>query len=184
MLKFSEIFYNSENGKNIWNSYSELMKLDFRNNLGELKFLLTRSDISNEWREERWVKIRRLSFAYNMLHSSKYVNSGLCSKDCYEFIKNGKSSKLVKDHFYGVTAVSEEIRINFEKSNFDIDYMVNEWLPKNYHLFVTWYVTPEEHKKDNIIRAEHTIEEKDNFKHLVKVSEVVEKKTKKYLLNS
>jgi len=184
MTKFSEIFYNSKNGKNIWNSYSEFMKTDFRNNLVELHFLLTRTDITDEWREERFTKIRRLSFAYNMFHSSKYTTSGLCSKDCYEYIKTGKSSKLVKDHFYGVTEVSIVIRKTFEECNFNLDYMVNEWLPKNYHLFTTWYVTPEEHKKDNIIRAEHTIEEKDKFNHLVKVSEVVDKKTKKSLLNS
>jgi len=83
-----------------------------------------------------------------------------------------------------VTEVSLVIRKTFEECNFNLDYMVNEWLPKNYHLFTTWYVTPEEHKKDNIIRAEHTIEEKNSFNHLVRVSEVVEKKTKKTLLNS
>jgi hypothetical protein len=182
MKKFSEIFYESKNGKKIWNLYSEPMKLDFRNNLVEMEFLLTRKDITEEWREERWTKIRRLSFSYNMFHSAKYTNSGLCSKDSYEYILNGKGSKLVKDHYYGVTEVSEEIRRNFESSNFDIDYMVNEWLPKNYHLFVTWHVTPTEHKKENIARADNTLEEKDNFEHLIKVSEVVEKKTKRTLL--
>ena len=183
MNKFSEVFYKSENGKKIWNLHKDAMKEDFRGILGELYFLLTRTDITDKWREERWTKIRRLSFAYNAFHSRKYTNSGLCSKDCYEYIKNGKARKLVTDHFYGVTEVSEVVRQNFEKSNFDIDYMVNEWLPKNYHLFVTWSVTPEEHRKENIARAEHTIDEKDNFKHLIKVSEIVEKKTKRMLLS-
>lgn len=182
MKKFSEVFYLSKNGNKIWELYSEQMKEDFRGVLGELKFLLTRGDISNEWREERWTKIRRLSFAYNAFHSSKYTNSGLCSKNCYEYILNGKGGKLVKDHFYGVTETAEEVRKNFENNNLDIDYMVNEWLSKNYHLFAIWYVTPEEHRKENIARAENTIEEKDNFKHLIKVSEVVEKKTRLNLI--
>jgi hypothetical protein len=182
MKKFSEVFYESKNGKKIWNLYIDSMKEDFRGVLGELKFLLTRDDVTNEWREERWTKIRRLSFAYNAFHSSKYTNSSLCSKDCYEYILNGKGGKLVSDHFYGVTETSEEVRRNFELYNLNIDKMVNEWLPKNYHLFVTWSVTPEEHRKENIARAANTIEEKDNFKHLIKVSEVVEKKTKKQLL--
>lgn len=183
MKKFSEVFYSSKKGKDLWTKYGDNMKTDFRGVLGELKFLLTRDDITDEWREARWAKIRRLSFAYNAFHSTKYTNSGLCSKDSYEFIINDKNSKLVKDHFYGVTETSEEVRRNFEKSDLDIDYMVNEWLPKNYHLFVQWSVTPQEHKKENIARGEHTLQEKDNFKHLIKVSEVVEKKTKHQLLN-
>ena len=71
-----------------------------------------------------------------------------------------------------------------EDCGYNVEYMVQEWLPKNYHLFTIWYVTPEEHKKENIARAANTIEEKDNFEHLIKVSEVVEKKSKKDILNS
>ena len=126
MKKFSEVFYESKNGKKIWKLYSESMKEDFRGVLGELKFLLTRDDITNEWREERWIKIRRLVFAYNAFHSSKYTNSGLCSKDCYDYILNGKSIKLVKDHFYGVTEVSITVRKALEECGYNIDYMVNE----------------------------------------------------------
>lgn len=180
--KFSEIFYESKNGKKIWELYSAEMQEDFRVTMFLLKYFLTTTDFSDEARERRWTKTRRLEYAYNAMSSNKYINSGLCSKDCYEYIINGDGSKLVKDHFYGVTEVAEEVRRNFEESGYDVDYMVNEWLPKNYHLFVVWYVTPIEHKKENIARGEHTIIEKDNFKHLIKVSEVVEKKTKNQLL--
>jgi hypothetical protein len=38
------------------------------------------------------------------------------------------------------------------------------------------------HKGENIKRAKHTLGEKDTFQHLVNVSEVVQKKTRKQLL--
>ena len=187
MKPFSQLFYESQTGQDIWTNHGESMKLDFRNNLVEMEFLLTRKDITEEWREERWTKIRRLSFSYNMFHSAKPTRPYFCSKASYEYIREGKTTKLVKDHFYGVTESANEVRRVFEESGFDIDYMVNEWLPTHYHLFVTWYVTPKEHKKENIDRPtknnSYSIEEKDNYKHFIgDVSEVVERKTKRQLL--
>jgi hypothetical protein len=181
MKTFSEIFYESPNGKNIWKLYGSEMKEDFRVTISLLKYFLTTTDFSDSARERRWIKTRRLEYAYNAVLSSKYTNSGLCTKDCYEYIINGKVTKLVKDHFYGVTEVSITVRKALEDCGYQVEYMVDEWLPKNYHLFVTWFVTPEEHKGENIKRAKNTIEEKDKFEHLINVSEVVEKKTRKTL---
>ena len=180
MKKFSEIFLSSEQGKKLLPN--ESMKETFRNKLIYLKYLLTSPDLSDKFREEEWFASRRLTWGYNIYNNQQNLNSGLCSKDCYEYIVNGKSNKLVQDHFFGVTLSAEEVRKAFEESNFNIDYMVNDWLPSRYYIFLKWYVTPEEHKKENILRAEHTLDEKDNFKHLIKVSEVVEKKSKKDLL--
>ena len=182
MKKFSDIFYESTSGKKIWIQYGDSMKKTFKNKMVQLKFLLTSPDLDDDYREDEWMTMRRLEWGYNAFNNSKPTNSGLCSKRCYNYIKSKKSNKLVKDHFYGVTEVANEVRREFEKSNFDITYMVNEWLPKNYHLFVTWHVTPDEHKGENIKRAKHTLSEKDTFQHLVNVSEVVQKKTRKQLL--
>lgn len=182
MKTFSQIFYTSTNGKKIWKLYGTSMQRTFKNKMVLLRNLLISTELDDDFREEEWMSMRRLEWGYNIFNSLKPTNSGLCSKKCYNYIKNKKSSRLVKDHFYGVTESSNEVRREFEKSNFNIDYMVNEWLPKNYHLFVTWYVTPEEHKGVNIKRAKHTLGEKDKFEHLVNVSEVVEKKTRKNLL--
>ena len=182
MKKFSEIFYSSSHGKKIWKLYGESMKKTFKNKLVQMKFLLTSSELDDDYREAEWMAMRRLEWGYNIFNDSKPTKSGLCSKRCYYYIKSKKSYKLVKDHFYGVTEASNEVRREFEKSNFDIDYMVNTWLPKNYHLFVTWQVTPEEHRGDNIKRAKHTLSEKDSFQHIINVSEVVEKKSRKELI--
>jgi len=65
------------------------------------------------------------------------------------------------------------IHQEFEKNNFDIDYMVNEWLYNNLWLWQTIKVTTEEHKKDNIIRNEHSIEDKLLLKHYKKVSNLL-----------
>ena len=34
---------------------------------------------------------------------------------------------------------------DFEKSNYDVDYMINEWLPKNLYRWVVIQVTKKEH---------------------------------------
>lgn len=182
MKTFSEIFYSSDSGQRIWSTYGGKMQKTFRNKLIQLEFLLKSPQLDDEYREEEWMAMRRLEWGYNIFNSAMPTKSGLCSKRCYSYIKRKKSGRLVKDHFYGVTEAANEVRRNFEESGFDIDYMVNEWLPNNYHLFVTWQVTPEEHKAENIKRAQHTIEEKDNFKHLINVSEVVEKKKRSELV--
>lgn len=183
MKTFSEIFYSSKSGQKIWTDYGGSMQKTFKNKLILLRNLLQSPELDDEFREEEWMAMRRLEWGYNIFNSAAPTKSGLCSKKCYRYIKQKKSGRLVKDHFYGVTESANEVRRNFETSGFDIDYMVNEWLPTNYHLFVTWQVTPEEHKGENIKRAQHTIEEKDNFQHLINVSEVVEKKKRSELIN-
>lgn len=174
---FSEIYYKSNKSKEVWETYGESMKLSVKNKLIQLKHLLTSPDLDDEYRERQWLALRRLDYGYNLFvfDRSKIQNSGLCTKECLTYVKNRKKGKLVQDHFFGVTEISKVLRAAFEKCNFDIEYMLNEWLPKNYHLYLTWHVTKEEHKPKNIARAAHSIEEKDNFEHCNdKVSTIVE----------
>jgi hypothetical protein len=187
MKPFSQLFYESQTGQDIWTNHGESMSMVFRNKLIQLYDLLTSPKYNDEYRELEWKSSRRLTWGYNIFNSTLPTKPHFCSKDSYEYIKQGKTTKLVKDHFYGVTESANELRRVFEESGFDIDYMVNEWLPTHYHLFVTWFVTPQEHKKENIDRPtknkSYTIEEKDNYKHFIgNVSEIVERKTKKELL--
>ena len=174
---FSEIFYESKKSKETWETHGDSMKLSVKNKLIQLKHLLTSPDLDDEYREKQWMALRRLDYGYNLFvfNGTQIQDSGLCTKKCLTYVKNRKKGKLVKDHFFGVTEASVVLRDEFEKCNFDIEYMLNEWLPKNYHLYLTWYVTPEEHKGKNITRAGHSIEEKDNFEHCNdKVSTIVE----------
>ena len=61
----------------------------------------------------------------------------------------------------------------FEKHNFDIDYMVDTWLYENLWLWITIKVARNEHHVDNINRNQHTLDEKKEFKHYVNVSEFI-----------
>ena len=176
---FSQLFHESEHGKNVWTRHGDSMSKTFRNKLHLLYNLLKSPTLDDDFREDEWKSMRRLGWGYNIFNSTLPTKPIFCTKDCHKFIKQRKKSKLIKDHFYGVTEAAEAVKTEFEKSNFDIDYMVNEWLPKNYHIFVSWYVTKEEHKKKNIDRPsknkKYTIEEKDNYKHFIgSVSDVVE----------
>lgn len=177
---FSEIFYESARSKEIWTDHSEDMKEALKGKLKVMKYLLTSPDLTDDYREREWDVDRRHIWGYNIFNSNKATDSRLMTEDCAQYIIQGSNVskfKVTFDHFYGTTEVAEMLRRSFEDSNYDIESIVNEWLPKNYHLFLKWRVTRKEHHKDNIVRAEHTIEEKDNFKHLIKVSSIVPYKT-------
>ena len=92
------------------------MKKTFKNKLIYLKYLLTSDELDDDSREVEWFSSRRLTWGYNIYNNQRNLNSGLCSKDCYEYIINGKGSKLVQDHFFGVTLSAEEVRKAFEES--------------------------------------------------------------------
>jgi hypothetical protein len=177
---FSEIFYETDRAREIWTDYGESMKQTLVGKLKLMKYLLTSSDLTDEYRDAEWKSNRRHIWGYNIFNNDKSTDSRLMTEACAQYIIQGSKvsdEMITYDHFYGTTEASERLRCEFEESNYDIDYMVNEWLPKNYHLFLKWRVTKEEHKKDNIVRAKHTIEEKDELKHLIKVSSIVPYKT-------
>ena len=76
------------------------------------------------------------------------------------------------DHLFGVTAVGWEVHTIIKKlfdegrsSKFIHDYMTEQWLPNNLHLWIVIKITKDEHKKDNLARDEHTLEEKENLVH-------------------
>ena len=180
MKTFKESVFESPNYKDL--IPDEEMKLQFKGKMQYLKWLLTNPDLDPIFVSAEWHTMRRLEWGYNAYNAQRKLDSKLCTLACYDYIRDGKWSKLVKDHFFGVTLAAEEVRAAFEKSNFDIDYMVDEWLPENFYIFLKWTVTPEEHKKENISRAEHTREEKNNWKHIKNCSEVMYRKSKKELV--
>ena len=51
--------------------------------------------------------------------------------------------------------------------------MVNEWLYDNLWLWMTIKVSKEEHKKENIERNSHTLNEKKELKHYKNISSVI-----------
>ena len=112
--------------------------------------------------------VYRLVLGYFGVGRQAGLTSGLVSEDA-----NAKGIKKTADHLLGTTQIGKFIHEEFEKNNCDINYMVNEWLYENLWLWQTIKVTTEEHRKDNIIRNEHSIEDKLLLKHYKKVSNLL-----------
>lgn len=83
------------------------------------------------------------------------------------------TNKLTNDHVFGTVEIGKYVHQEFKKYNYDIDYMVNEWLYDNLWLWITIKVARTEHKVENISRNENTIEDKKEFKHYLNVSSFV-----------
>jgi hypothetical protein len=65
----------------------------------------------------------------------------------------------------GVTEVGNQVVKEFIKCNYDVDYMVNEWLYEHLHYWFTVKITKEEHKQENLARNKHSLEDKINLVH-------------------
>jgi hypothetical protein len=149
-----------------WNKNKDIFQTNF---LGALILLDT------TFRNERFPvcylekTMYRLNLGYSGIGRIGGITTKLKSIDSI----NLPSSKKTDDHVFGASEIGRHIRYEFEKYNMDIDYMVNTWLYDNLYLWAKIKVSKEEHKKDNIARNKHTIEEKVNLLHYTNVSKIV-----------
>jgi len=111
----------------------------------------------------------RLVIGYYGIGKQGGLTSGIETKATL----NLKYNQYTRDHLFGATEIGKHIRKVFEENNWDRNYMVNAWLYENLWLWMTINVTKTEHKKDNIIRNQHTIEEKLELKHYINISEII-----------
>ena len=80
--------------------------------------------------------------------------------------KRKMSNKCTDDHLFGVTDVGISIFLAYKNSGWNIDDIVNKWIPKHLYLWLTVKILKKEHQGENsIARAEHTLEEKINLVH-------------------
>jgi len=93
---------------------------------------------------------------------------------------------LTYDHVFGCLNLGSCVVNDLEKSNYDVDYMVNEWLPKNLYRWVVIQVTKIEHSaitkktkktKKLLVKSENPNDELEyNFKrkleHYKEVSDI------------
>ena len=89
-----------------------------------------------------------MELGYHGIGKPGGIPSKIMSKD--SSILNSKH--CVNDHLLGATEVGSEIHKVFKKNNYDIDWMLKEWLFENLYLWGTVKVTKEEHKSNNILR--------------------------------
>lgn len=62
-----------------------------------------------------------------------------------EAFKNTIDKNTTFDHVFGSLPLGKRIYKAYIESNYDINYMVNEWFPKNLYLWVVVEVTKKEH---------------------------------------
>ena len=63
--------------------------------------------------------------------------------------KSGPGS-IVKDHFTGTTASAVNIFDTYRKSDWNLDYTLNEWLPNRLINYITILIRQEEHQEDKV----------------------------------
>jgi len=114
-------------------------------------------------------QLGRLLFGYNGLgFKISPAKTGLQSRASLHV----KGSECTSDHIVGVTLAGWEIHTKI-KELFDkgepketiVNMMVKNWLSDNLHLWVQAKITKEEHKKDNLARDKHTLQQKLNLVH-------------------
>jgi hypothetical protein len=115
-------------------------------------------------------RIHRLELGYHGIGKPNGIPSKIMSKDSFSL----SSNKCVNDHVLGATEIGSYIHKTLKESNYNVDWMVSEWLFDNLYLWGTVKVTKSEHKSTNILRNQnHTIDQKSNFEHYVNVSQLI-----------
>lgn len=156
-------YFNKNNREKYWSKNEEKYKRWFKKQLKHLLVEIEEESTEKELASFMW----RLGLGYWGVGTQKGIPSGIYTESC----KNTK--KCTEDHVFGVVEIGKYVHKKFKESDYNIDYMVNEWLYDNLYLWMTIKVSKEEHKKDNIIRNDHTIEEKKEFKHYKNVSSFI-----------
>tara|TARA_B110000211_G_scaffold130774_1_gene150230 strand:- start:11 stop:532 length:522 start_codon:yes stop_codon:yes gene_type:complete len=106
---------------------------------------------------------------YNGTDAGNGIKSGLTSKAASLV----DSKYYTHDHVMGATQVGKYVEQFVLNNNWKNSKVREAWVYKNLYLWGTIRVTKKEHKKVNIRRGEHTITEKNRFKHYENVSKII-----------
>ena len=161
--------FNKRKREKIWRKDEVSMKMSFR-------FKLTLLEMIDKMPEsvaipEKYLEgeFYRLSLGYRGIGKNSGFASGVRSKASIGI----PSNETTNDHLIGTTEVGRYIHEVLKKSDYDIEWMVNTWLYEHLFLWATIKVTKNEHRKENVIRNQHTIEQKLNLEHYKNVSDLV-----------
>ena len=115
-------------------------------------------------------RVYRLELGYNGIGRPNGISSKIQSMATI----NLTSNDYTDDHLFGATGIGEHVHHEFKNNNYNIAFMIDDWLYKNLYLWGTVRVTKEEHKSYNIERnAGHKIDDKLKFRHYKNVSKLV-----------
>ena len=156
--------FNENKRDSYWTTNGEKCKSLFRRTLKHLllEIELTDNNVSNNY--------YRLAIGYDLGIGvgTAGITSGIKSKEARQL----PSKQTTADHLIGTVQIGKYVHSEFEKNEFDIEYMTEVWLYENLWLWMSIRVSNKEHHKDNILRNVNTIEEKLELKHYVNVSEI------------
>ena len=135
-----------------------------------LKHLLLEIEETKENDFDRWNNYYRLGIGYDLGIGvgTTGITSGIKSTEARQLT----SKQTTADHLIGTVQIGKYVHSEFEKNEFDIEYMTETWLYENLWLWMSIRVSKKEHHKDNILRNVNTIEEKLALKHYENVSEL------------
>ena len=162
-MDIQKLFKTKGRKQDLWKKDEVKFKKWLKSNLILLKVMDENpTDFDMNYKDKAFY---RLMIGYYGVGYGNGFSSGLLSNDA-----SVKGIPTTTDHWAGASKVGEYVHMIFKKSGYDIDWMLNEWLYDNLHLWATIKVTKEEHKKENIIRNGHTLEEKNKLKHYINFS--------------
>ena len=110
----------------------------------------------------------RLSLGYGGLTPTlTHKMIGLYSERALDLKLNKKmGKKCVDDHLFGVTEVGNAMFMEYKNSGWDLNYVLNEWLPKHLFLWLQVKILKTEHQGDGSVkRGKHTLQEKISLVH-------------------
>jgi hypothetical protein len=158
-------YFNEKTRDKYWKKYGDKFKRTFR---CSIKSLIQWIDDEEMTKLELEQGPYRLYIGYYGISKQSGVISGIKSVESTK-----PKVKKINDHIIGATKIGEIVHKALEDCNRDLDYMVNTWLYENLWLWMTIKVSYDEHKKENISRNEHTVEEKLELTHYNEVSELL-----------
>ena len=145
-------FNEGEINNRIQKKYSnemDLIKSKFEDSLNAYIGMITGKKAGNKPPEKASINnLKRCQLGYGLFEISG-ARIDLISREALDIKKTLKYKEYKKlltyDHVFGCLASASCAIDDFKKSDYDVDYMVNEWLPKNLYRWVVIQVTKIEH---------------------------------------
>jgi hypothetical protein len=126
-------------------------------------------------RTSKFRSFTRLAIGYQLLFGTfipKATRFELFSEGAYHLKKKRKMGKKVtKDHIFGTTRTGVEAFSTYEDSGWDLDYMLNEYVPQTLYQHIVCRLLKGEHQKEDeddtngVARDKHSLEEKISLLH-------------------
>ena len=125
-------------------------------------------DLDNPNTTSKFKSTLRLTLGYGGLTPTlTHKMIGLYSEKALDLKLNKKmGKKCVDDHLFGVTEVGNAMFMEYKNSGWDLNYVLNEWLPQHLYLWLQVKILKTEHQGDGSVkRGKHTLEEKISLVH-------------------